>query len=68
MVIRMFERNNLVRSNFFGYGLVLESDNEKSEVFFSDGTKTIMNSHLNLDYNESEYIKILSLYNDFLGK
>jgi len=64
----MFERYHLVKNNFFGYGIVLESDNEKSEVFFSDGKRTILNSHLVSEYNDSEYIKIMSLFNDVINK
>ncbi len=58
----MFNINCLIYHNFFGYGMVLDSNEKVSVVFFMDGKKTIMNTHLTQINNEQEYEKIYSLY------
>lgn len=64
----MFKINSLIKHNFFGYGLVLKSNDEKTEVFFTDGKKTILNTHLSAIVDEHEYEKVYSLYIDTLNK
>ncbi len=63
MVIKMFKINNLIKHNFFGYGIILDSNEKTSDVYFIDGPRTIMNTHLILCDNQIEYEKVLKVYN-----
>ena len=58
----MFKVNALIKHNFFGYGIVLDSNEKTSDVFFVDGKRTIMNTHLTQVDNQLEFNKINSLY------
>lgn len=64
----MFDVNSLIKHNFFGYGLILESNEKTSDVYFVDGKRTIMNTHLSQSDNEIEYNKIYFLYIENMNK
>lgn len=64
----MFDVNALIKHNFFGYGIILESNEKTSDVYFADGKRTIMNTHLTQIVNKIEYEKIYSLYVENLNK
>ena len=50
----MFKANTLIKHNFFGYGIVLDTNEKTSDVFFIDGKRTIMNTHLTQVNKEKE--------------
>ena len=54
----MFDVNTLIKHNFFGYGIILKSNERTSEVYFADSKRTIMNTHLTQCVNKIEYEKI----------
>lgn len=64
----MFKANTLIKHDFFGYGIVLDSNEKTSDVFFVDGKRTIMNTHLTQVNNQFEYNKINSLYLESINK
>ena len=64
----MFDVNTLIKHNFFGYGIILESNERTSEVYFADSKRTIMNTHLTQCVNKIEYEKIYSLYIENLNE
>jgi len=61
----MFEKFDLVINSFFGYGIVLLSENEATTVYFSDGERRILNTHLNKEKNIDKYNMIKKSYDDY---